>query len=146
MLSWPSTTRMSFPISRLPGAPTRTTWVIRIFQAAFAAMMKGINRPTRRQLHRTVARVTRWSPPRRQLRKYLEHSAWKKRSPGCKRNDGPHLDGRRQDETQLKGDQMKKTIWPVCLAMALCSVAMAAGDATTGKASYDKACKSCHGA
>jgi mono/diheme cytochrome c family protein len=41
---------------------------------------------------------------------------------------------------------MKKTIWPVCLAMALCSVAMAAGDATTGKASYDKACKSCHGA
>ena len=41
---------------------------------------------------------------------------------------------------------MKKSIWLVGLAVVFGSLAMAAGDATAGKAVYDKACKSCHGA
>jgi mono/diheme cytochrome c family protein len=41
---------------------------------------------------------------------------------------------------------MTKVIWLVCLAIGCGSLAMAAGDATAGKAVYDKACKSCHGA
>ena len=40
---------------------------------------------------------------------------------------------------------MTKMIWLVCLTMVCGSLAMAAGDATPGKAVYDKACKSCHG-
>lgn len=38
---------------------------------------------------------------------------------------------------------MTKAIW---LAMVFGSFAVAAGDATAGKAVYNKACKSCHGA
>ena len=41
---------------------------------------------------------------------------------------------------------MTKTIWIVFLVTALAGVAIAAGDAAAGKAAYDKACKSCHGA
>ena len=41
---------------------------------------------------------------------------------------------------------MTKVIRMLCLAIGCCSLAMAAGDATAGKAVYDKACKSCHGA
>jgi mono/diheme cytochrome c family protein len=41
---------------------------------------------------------------------------------------------------------MTKVIWLVCLVMVFSSLAMAAGDAKAGKAVYDKACKSCHGA
>jgi len=41
---------------------------------------------------------------------------------------------------------MTKVIWIVCLAIGCGSLAMAAGDAAAGKAVYDKACKSCHGA
>jgi mono/diheme cytochrome c family protein len=37
---------------------------------------------------------------------------------------------------------MNKVIW---LAVISCALAIAAGDATAGKAVYDKACKSCHG-
>jgi mono/diheme cytochrome c family protein len=38
---------------------------------------------------------------------------------------------------------MNKVIW---LAIISGTLAIAAGDATAGKAVYDKACKSCHGA
>ena len=41
---------------------------------------------------------------------------------------------------------MKKMMWPLSLTFSAVSVAMAAGNATTGKVAYDKACKSCHGA
>ena len=41
---------------------------------------------------------------------------------------------------------MTKVVSRIFLAMALSSLAMAAGDAKAGKAAYDKACKSCHGA
>ena len=41
---------------------------------------------------------------------------------------------------------MSKIIWIVCLTMFFGGLATAAGDATAGKAVYDKACKSCHGA
>jgi mono/diheme cytochrome c family protein len=41
---------------------------------------------------------------------------------------------------------MTKMIWLLCLTMVCGSLAMAAGDATAGKAAYDKACKMCHGA
>jgi len=40
---------------------------------------------------------------------------------------------------------MKRMIRQVCLSLAVVSLALAA-DATAGKAVYDKACKSCHGA
>jgi mono/diheme cytochrome c family protein len=39
-----------------------------------------------------------------------------------------------------------RTLWLVVLTLATASLAIAAGDAAAGKASYDKACKSCHGA
>src|SRR3954468_7512728 len=52
----------------------------------------------------------------------------------------------KQNEIAIKGEHMKKVIWPVCLALVLSSLAMAAGDTKAGKAFYDKACKSCHGA
>ena len=41
---------------------------------------------------------------------------------------------------------MTKLLSLFCLVSALSGVATAAGDATAGKAAYDKACKSCHGA
>ena len=41
---------------------------------------------------------------------------------------------------------MKRTMLLLSLTFSAVSVAMAAGDATAGKAAYDKACKSCHGA
>ena len=41
---------------------------------------------------------------------------------------------------------MTKVVSRVLLAMAFSSLAMAAGNAKAGKAAYDKACKSCHGA
>ena len=41
---------------------------------------------------------------------------------------------------------MTKLLSLFCLVAALSGVATAAGDATAGKAAYDKACKSCHGA
>src|SRR3954469_23333431 len=41
---------------------------------------------------------------------------------------------------------MTKLTWMLCLAIGCGSLAMAAGDAGAGKAVYDKACKSCHGA
>src|SRR5436190_17962841 len=41
---------------------------------------------------------------------------------------------------------MTKVIRMLCLAIGCGSLAMSAADATAGKAAYDKACKSCHGA
>ena len=41
---------------------------------------------------------------------------------------------------------MKKMMWRFSLTFSAVSMAMAAGNATAGKAVYDKACKSCHGA
>ena len=41
---------------------------------------------------------------------------------------------------------MRNMMWRFALTVSVASVAMAAGNATTGKAAYDKACKSCHGA
>lgn len=41
---------------------------------------------------------------------------------------------------------MKRSIVTVALTGLVAGLAFAAGDATAGKASYDKACKSCHGA
>ena len=41
---------------------------------------------------------------------------------------------------------MKNVMWRLSLTFSAVSVAMAAGNATAGKAVYDKACKSCHGA
>jgi mono/diheme cytochrome c family protein len=41
---------------------------------------------------------------------------------------------------------MMKVISRIFLVVAFSSLAMAAGDAKAGKAVYDKACKSCHGA
>ena len=41
---------------------------------------------------------------------------------------------------------MVKVVWLVCFAMVFGGLAIAAGDAAAGKAVYDKACKSCHGA
>jgi len=41
---------------------------------------------------------------------------------------------------------MRKMMWQFSLIFSVVSVAMAAGNATAGKAAYDKACKSCHGA
>ena len=41
---------------------------------------------------------------------------------------------------------MKRTLLTVTLAILAAGLAFAAGDATAGKAAYDKACKSCHGA
>ena len=41
---------------------------------------------------------------------------------------------------------MTNLIWRFSLILAASGLAMAAGDATAGKAVYDKACKSCHGA
>ena len=41
---------------------------------------------------------------------------------------------------------MRNVIWLVCFTMIFAGLAVAAGDATAGKAVYDKACKSCHGA
>ena len=41
---------------------------------------------------------------------------------------------------------MRKVIWLFGLVMVCGSLARAAGDATAGKAVYDKACKMCHGA
>jgi len=41
---------------------------------------------------------------------------------------------------------MRTMIWLGCAALICTGLAMAAGDATAGKATYDKACKSCHGA
>src|SRR5215203_5601520 len=48
--------------------------------------------------------------------------------------------------TQKRRRHMTKLTWMLCLAIGCGSLAMAAGDATAGKAVYDKACKSCHGA
>ena len=41
---------------------------------------------------------------------------------------------------------MKQTVLSILVLAFSASLAMAAGDATAGKAIYDKACKSCHGA
>ena len=41
---------------------------------------------------------------------------------------------------------MKKMMWRLSLIFSVVSMAMAAGNAAAGKAAYDKACKSCHGA
>ena len=41
---------------------------------------------------------------------------------------------------------MKKTLTATLFCAALAIQALAAGDATAGKAIYDKSCKSCHGA
>ena len=41
---------------------------------------------------------------------------------------------------------MRKVIWVVSLIAVSSVLANAAGDAKAGKAVYDKACKSCHGA
>ena len=41
---------------------------------------------------------------------------------------------------------MTKMIRQFCLASVAAGALLAAGDPTTGKAVYDKACKSCHGA
>jgi len=41
---------------------------------------------------------------------------------------------------------MTKVTGLLCLTIFCGGVGMAAGDATAGKAAYDKACKSCHGA
>ena len=41
---------------------------------------------------------------------------------------------------------MKRTLWKFTVAILAPGLAFAAGDATAGKAVYDKSCKSCHGA
>jgi mono/diheme cytochrome c family protein len=41
---------------------------------------------------------------------------------------------------------MRTMMWRLLLTVSVVSVVMAAGNATTGKAAYDKACKGCHGA
>jgi mono/diheme cytochrome c family protein len=41
---------------------------------------------------------------------------------------------------------MKQTVLAVLFVVLPAGFALAAGDATAGKAVYDKACKSCHGA
>ena len=41
---------------------------------------------------------------------------------------------------------MTNTMWRLALIVSVVSVAMAAGNATTGKAVYEKSCKGCHGA
>ncbi|HYI93271.1 MAG TPA: cytochrome c [Bryobacteraceae bacterium] len=41
---------------------------------------------------------------------------------------------------------MKRSLWKFAVAILAPGLAIAAGDATAGKAVYDKACKSCHGA
>ena len=41
---------------------------------------------------------------------------------------------------------MKQTVLAIFVSAFSASLALAAGDATAGKAIYDKACKSCHGA
>ena len=41
---------------------------------------------------------------------------------------------------------MKQTVLSILVLAFSASLAMAAGDATAGKAIYDKACRSCHGA
>ena len=41
---------------------------------------------------------------------------------------------------------LKVTLLPILLVVATAGLALAAGDATAGKAVYDKSCKSCHGA
>ena len=41
---------------------------------------------------------------------------------------------------------MKRILLTLTLAILAAGLVLAAGDATAGKAAYDKACKSCHGA
>jgi len=41
---------------------------------------------------------------------------------------------------------MKRTVLTLTSAILAAGLALGAGDATAGKAAYDKACKSCHGA
>ena len=41
---------------------------------------------------------------------------------------------------------MKMTAWTTLFLTAAASLALAAGDAAAGKAAYEKACKTCHGA
>ena len=41
---------------------------------------------------------------------------------------------------------MKQTVLAILVSALSASLALAAGDAAAGKAIYDKACKSCHGA
>ena len=41
---------------------------------------------------------------------------------------------------------MKRTLFLTLIALLAVSMASAAGDASAGKAQYDKACKGCHGA
>ena len=41
---------------------------------------------------------------------------------------------------------MKQSLLKVTLGISMAGLAFAAGDATAGKAAYDKTCKSCHGA
>src|SRR3954454_13479969 len=60
----------------------------------------------------------------------------------CRNNDGRicrrGLDRRENNMTKLN--------CLLCLALCSTTLVMAAGDAKAGKAAYDKACKSCHGA
>ena len=49
-------------------------------------------------------------------------------------------------ETVIKKEtDMKRTIFITLIASLATSVAVAQGDAAAGKATYDRACKSCHG-
>jgi mono/diheme cytochrome c family protein len=41
---------------------------------------------------------------------------------------------------------MKKFIWCVGFGLLSAGLALAAGDASAGKATYDRSCKGCHGA
>jgi len=41
---------------------------------------------------------------------------------------------------------MKQAFWMLLIASLATSIASGAGDVTAGKAAYDRACKSCHGA
>jgi cytochrome c553 len=41
---------------------------------------------------------------------------------------------------------MKRYLWTAIVTILAPGLVFAAGDATAGKAAYDKACKSCHGA
>ena len=41
---------------------------------------------------------------------------------------------------------MKRSFWTIMVVVLTAGLAFAAGDAAAGKAAYDKACKSCHGA
>jgi mono/diheme cytochrome c family protein len=43
-------------------------------------------------------------------------------------------------------NNMTKVMWQLCLAAVAAGALMGAGDPAAGKAVYDKACKSCHGA